>query len=165
MNSAQKNIIGSLQHLQPQSLFDVVFHYEFESVNPNGNEGTYQRCYGSSTYNIVVKIICTISFVQRAASSKLNKFSSTVSPKMSQTPTRTRSTVILKKNEVLRTLSTGTPSTLTSFPSRIIATLASINAEKQKEKTLSPQTPSTSIDKGQPRLMDEIGRNLHMLPY
>jgi hypothetical protein len=85
LKSTQQNLVGLIEHLQPQSVFDIVFHYEFESVDPDGDE--------------VVAIVPTIYFSQGSnpstvKSARVNGLS--LSPQTPQTPTRTRHSIVPK---------------------------------------------------------------------
>jgi len=118
LKPTQQNLIGLVEHLQPQSMFDIVFHYEFESVDPNGDEA--------------VGIVRTISFPQGSTSSTIKTTRGSglsSSPHTPQTPTRTRPSIVPKRDDLLQTGTTSVFGTSTSFRSRIIATPAFVDSQ------------------------------------
>ena len=99
-------------------MFDIVFHYEFESVDPNGDEA--------------VGIVRTISFPQGSTSSTIKTTRGSglsSSPHTPQTPTRTRPSIVPKRDDLLQTGTTSVFGTSTSFRSRIIATPAFVDSQ------------------------------------
>lgn len=127
LKPTQQNLIGLIEHLQPQALFDVVFHYEFEGREANGDEA--------------VGIIHTISFPQGSTSTKSTRSGSTLPSHSPQTPTRTRASVVPKRDNTLQAAASTLPSPSTNFRSRIIATPAFIDMKDQTEKS----EPSTGM--------------------
>ena len=121
LKPTQQNLIGLIEHLQPQALFDVVFHYDFEGKEANGDEA--------------VGIIRTISFPQGSTSTKFTKSGSIPSSQSPQTPTKMRASVVPKRDHTLQAAASTLPSSSTNFRSRIIATPASIDMKSQTGKS------------------------------
>jgi hypothetical protein len=113
LKPTQQNLIGLVKHLQPQSMFDIVFHYEFESVDPDGDEA--------------VGIVRTISFPQGSTSSTIKTTRGpglSSSPHTPQTLTRTRPSIVPKRDDLLQPGTMSVSGASTNFRSRIIATPA-----------------------------------------
>jgi hypothetical protein len=92
LKPTQQNLIGLVEHLTPQSMFDIVFHYELESMEPDGDEA--------------VGVVRTISFPQGSNTSTVKSIRGgglSSSPQTPQTPTRTRPSIIPKRDDHLQT--------------------------------------------------------------